>query len=273
MDLQAAIYSGMTSDTSPSDVDAFCSADRCEWDSYTTLAICASTEDVSGRLFARQSDSNITLPEIREDPPLGKGARSFWTITQISDYLSAPHILQSTVTIGDVYMVFYPPCDNQSETRGFDRWLEERKDPKNWKAFKGSFQPCLQTLKTIYLNATTATNVLETQDNLSWELIGGASSDPYSNGSFCYTRPDGENEQYCISAKDMREIFEQGIGPLFKGTGSFATAGDNYFIGDWIPTLATDIIGNDPVVCSPSAGGLHGFTRRLDNIAASLTNA
>ncbi|KAF2727672.1 hypothetical protein EJ04DRAFT_581854 [Polyplosphaeria fusca] len=262
----SALQSGMIEDfKSPSNVTGLCEGDFCTWDEYTTIAMCTSFEEITTSLYHFDNDTSNLAFSVR---PLdygfsvensGFGLISFW-MTSTHENLTPVDSLEGFLNISDVYLLYYPPCDDQGNSR-FEEWSTDLKDLKNWQAYKATFNVCLQTLNSTY-NSSMQTKIIETRKDFEWHTN--------STGNFCTSPAD--DETYCIGTKDV-EQFQLQFKSMFNGSGSFWPGGDNYYSGRWVPIVALDVMGPDPTKCDTSPSiGMTGFQRRVDNIAMSITN-
>jgi hypothetical protein len=265
-----AVLSGTLDDEKTlSDVVGNCSAEACKWEKYTTLAVCASVEDVSSQGQIKNGQFSISGTSWQPpSQPLRDQPDTFW--------MNAPFTDLSNLTdgkmrpISDIYVAYYPQCNAQGHSRGsYDEWKKQRTDASNWKAFKGSLNLCLQTLSSTF-NNTMNTTVIDTHRALTWKpKIGRDGVD-----SVCLSQPFQGND-YCVGGKDLGQ-WPSSIQRTWEGAAAMQADWDNYYTGQWVPNIVADIIGPNPVICDPNLGpgyGLEGFIRRINNMAVSMTNA
>jgi hypothetical protein len=268
-----AVLSGVLDDEKTlSDVIGNCSAEACKWNEYTTLAVCASVEDVSSQGQVRKERFSISGTSW-EPPSQGLSGQpdTFW--------MAAPFQALTNLTngkmlpISDIFMAYYPQCNDQNQTRGdLEQWRSQLSDASNWKAFKGTLNLCLQTLSSTY-NNTMNTTVTETYKDLTWK-----STDPKNTfsqtGAVCLSEPF-RGKDYCVGERDLMQ-WPSSLQRTLEGAAAIHGDWDNYYTGQWVPNIVADIIGPNPVMCDPNLGpgyGLEGFTRRINNIAIAMTNA
>ena len=80
------------------------------------------------------------------------------------------------------------------------------------------------------------------------------------------------NESYYMSLWGMEAIGAR-LRTVFNGTASLKFGGDNYYTSPSSLTVVGDMYGPNPIDCSLDPGlGIHGFEKRLSNVAISLTN-
>jgi hypothetical protein len=164
----SAILSGIAADEkSISDIKGNCSAEACTWADYTTLAICASVEEVTG--VVRNDTNNMARFNIlgsEWNPPtqnMPYVPDSFW---KASPYQSWPGIANGQLPpVADLYVAYYPACDRHNKQRTEADWKFQINDASEWKAYKGTLDLCLQTLNSTY-NSTMETKLIEGQKEL-----------------------------------------------------------------------------------------------------------
>ncbi|KAF1937071.1 hypothetical protein EJ02DRAFT_477847 [Clathrospora elynae] len=220
-------------------------------DVYQTLAIYASIDDVSSSGIIANSSEDAPIFSITGEswqPPsqLLTVPDTFWITSPFKD----PGELENDKmrSIADIFVGYYPPCNDQSQTR-LD-WRGELNNASNWKAFKGSLTLCLQTLDSSF-NSTMRTTIT------------------------CLSDRHGDDD-FCVGGADLLEWSAQ-VSRSLNGSASIYFEYDNYFTGQWVPKILTDIIGETPAYCLPDAEtgvglGLEGFMRRINNIAVYMTN-
>jgi hypothetical protein len=160
--------------------------------------------------------------------------------------------------LAQLYIVYYPVCE-----------------PLTWKAFKGTLSLCLQNLSSTVANSTMRTTILQNTSDVDWQYqftpnISGSGSFLQSH-MFC-GRYNDASEDYCIHGQYLNGHGWE-LARYFNGSASLIPGGDNYLHGDSMVGLVTDVLGTDPTACTTQPGlGFDGFKRRVDNLAAAVTN-
>lgn len=81
---EALLAGMMDNNKTVSDVQGNCSAEACKWESYTTLAICNTVEDIPSGL--RFSNDTLRLSGVSWDPPqLDYGGDTSWMTAPLSE--------------------------------------------------------------------------------------------------------------------------------------------------------------------------------------------
>lgn len=243
---------------------AVCPSGECTFDQYTTLALCHSTEDVTSQL----RDGSL-----KTEGPTGFGGNaSFWASTIFSSMRgdiggSGPvlNISEDSLEHGNskmndlahIYLTYQDPCLERKTD------VHTSLDPNKSHTYKATFRMCLQTRSTNF-NVSTSTRVDKTHIDLPWENSQNAWS----------VRLDNDSEGYRISDRSIYTIGSQ-FAKSFNVSGTFSGGPVNYLYGiDSGSSLATDIIGPNPGLCPNATGyGFEGFTRRMEHIAAKITDA
>ncbi|KAF2741367.1 hypothetical protein EJ04DRAFT_480683 [Polyplosphaeria fusca] len=274
-----AMTSGFLDDyRHPSNVTGACDSEHCSWRPFSTLAICASIEDVSSSVINATNgtgfnETQFALRGVPIDPPAAKFQKTFWMDSlnlanrgEINPPTDSPAKMPA---LTEVYTVFFPPCNDEGNDREDSSKREQFYETQNWRAYKASFNLCIQTLQADF-NITMNTTVINQEDkDIEWQK-GESESDV--GGEWCTERDD---ENLCIGNQTMQGMARE-LAALFVGSASLIPAGDNYFDGQWSPTLVTDVLGSDPTACDPDylpLHGIRGFTKRMHNIAVSMSNA
>ncbi|KAH7094363.1 hypothetical protein FB567DRAFT_556016 [Paraphoma chrysanthemicola] len=261
---ESVLSSVLSTDPSPSDIVGDCMSEACSWQPYTSLAVCASIEDISSRGVMynnSQGYPNLRIAGANWQPPSQElsGTDIFWMAAPVGDPGNLTTARPTAIT--EIYVAYYPACNSTNQPRQGvgEEMTEPRRNASNWKVFKGTLSACVQTLNSTYNNSMTTT-IIDTQRDLNWtrDLL---------------THYKGE--EFHISQKELDQwaaLFERTL----KGAAMLCEGCDNYYKGQWVPVIVNEIIGPTPWKCDPSLGldyGLKGFTRRLNNIAISLSNS
>jgi hypothetical protein len=238
---------------------------------------------------------NISLPIPKlyaaSANPVFSGARDFWMATLpgglVQEKLTktSPQSPDPRNLIADVYLIYFPTCAATENQPGVPRnnvLVEAKVNLSNWKAFKGSFNLCVQSLTTSNTNGTTKTDVVRRMDYGPWKLSGSWENHTgeSTRGAFevvYYTDPGTSPPPTGKLPYSMDVESLAALADLMRLTlNGSATLGPN-LIKQWSNPeqiiLAQDIYGPDSEICTPSPNlGIEGFRRRLENIAVSLTN-
>jgi hypothetical protein len=268
--LSAAITAMFSDYESASNVTSKCPGSRCTWEPYTTLALCYSVEDVTSTLVEHKQElvgpavfSPAALDQFRP-PPNGRNRwyNTFWTEAVYYSNHDVPWSYNLS-HIADAFVVAFDPCKNPDLNTGNStgQWH----NVSVWTAYRGTIGLCLQTLNSSFKGATTNTTVIQTRQavDLRWDKDAD---------NYC-TSIDGDPARYCVDDKAMHSLGAT-IENVFSGSASLFNGGSNEFTTDWIFTLAQDILGPSPNLCNEGPRfGINGFSRRLNNIATSMTNS
>ncbi|KAF2995327.1 hypothetical protein E8E13_001031 [Curvularia kusanoi] len=245
---------------------------QCSWDAFKTLALCSSGEDVTREITLE--DNRITLPALKgllrsdqEPPSFQSGLHGYtrkngsatatFPATSISDGTNLPNL-------AEVYYLFYDPC---VDSAGVDK-----SNMTHWRAYKGRFQFCIQTLKAISDSASkdgltkdgTTMTLINSAANLDWNQ---ATRGNYS--AFC-TKVDGEEEDFCVSEALMQSLASH-MSSIFNTTAIFNDSDlrDIQYSSEWGPLLTGPIYRN----CADDMIPRIAFFRdMLEGITYSLTN-
>tara|TARA_R110002003_G_scaffold46_21_gene3874 strand:+ start:13317 stop:14207 length:891 start_codon:yes stop_codon:yes gene_type:complete len=275
VNVRAVLAGILDRNNSISDVVGTCQAEACTWDEYTTLAVCASIEDISSKaeMFIRNDSGHLPAMRIsgaQWNPPSSSpnGEDTFWMAapTKLPETLQIGRTVVgqngSMPPLGEIYVAYFPSCNDDNKAWEFGV-IGNYRNASNWRIFKGTLNICIQTLKASFNNSMT-TQIVDTREDLRWsrEYLS-CLSEPY------------KGDKYCVGSSDMVQwstLLERN----FKGAATLAPGGDNYFVGQWTPLVVDDIIGPTPTTCNATLGpgyGLEGFTRRVNNVAISISNA
>jgi hypothetical protein len=270
-----AILSGVLEDqNSLSDIKGNCQAESCKWEDYTTLAVCPTIENVSSKGEMYKTSNNFPGFRLRGtswSPPEQQGLNSdtFWMTAPFRD--SSTVKKETLPPIADIFVAHYPQCNDQGKPRGnFSEWSAQFKNASSWKSYKGTLNLCLQTLSSTY-NNTMNTTVIETLTDLKWKSTKGTSLD---SATICLSQPHN-GEDFCVNSGDLLQ-WSASLARTLKGAATLQQDGDNYYKGQWVPNIVGDIMGPNPAICDTKLSrsyDIDGFTRRVNNIAISMSNA
>lgn len=259
----AAMLGWVQNYQSPSNVSVSCPTDYCTWPEYTTLGVCAYTEDVSSALTIGGDEDTLSIPGVE----WGRNTTASGpTALMTSTYPGGRYVgdMNATQSLADLYFIYFPVC-NATQQRYGDEYPKGLRDARNWKAFKASLQPCLHRVKTTF-NLSTSTNIISTQRDLTWRLGDNQHND---RAVHCYT-DNTTKEEYCLNTETLMVVLSR----MFKGEASLIPGGDSYTDGEYTPIILNDVLGRNLTKCVPgSSPGFKGFQSRMQNIAVSTTNS
>jgi hypothetical protein len=238
---------------------------QCSWDAFKTLALCSSSEDITREIILE--DNRVFLPALRDflqkdqDPPsfqsglhgyTNKSDAAIFPATSVSDGTTLPNL-------AEVYYLFYDGCADSD--------VMDKSNITLWKAYKGKFQFCIQTLNaSTKLGNEIGTNMflMDSTADLNWKpAIRDNSS------AFC-TSVHGENKDFCVSEPFMQRLaFHMNL--IFNTTAIFSNPNrsDILYSSEWGPLLVEQLYrycGRSDIPFSK------GFPEALEGIAHSLTN-
>lgn len=265
-----------------SDVKAFCPSAQCNWDPYTTLAICYFVEDVSSQLveqpYSIEGSKQITLPGLtisNTNDYLTTWFTTIFSVNGIARAIGPPQSdfnaselqrmsPESNFDVAHVYLAYQDPClmKNMSDT-----------SKQSWRAFKATTKICLQTLNTTY-NGSTETTVIKSYTNPEWTTTNSSQSrSSRPNGN--WTTNLGNNlETFSVDFKTAELIGNQ-LATLFNSSVSIIPGRENHFYGSMFPSrIVSNVLGPNMSVCANgTVYGLPAFDKRIANVAIGLTNA
>lgn len=200
-----------------------------------------------------------------------RGEETFWIATRYmptpSAYESSNHTDSASTTemIGDappnvaeVYVAYYDPCGE-----GRDLYA----NISLWKAYKGTFNLCLQTMLSNTTDGIMNTTIVNEHTDILKKAKDG--------WSWC-GKIDNQGPEYCGDGPIWARFGMQ-LAQLFNGSASMKSGGDNYVYDESIIQPFNDILGSKPTFCPNSSKmehlGIKGFEMRLNNVATSITNA
>jgi hypothetical protein len=275
----SAIKSGMLdSYRSLSNITGSCPTNQCSWKQHTTLAVCSSVEDISSTTVVfNKSVENFSisvqaLKDLNRSPPIqpqiDRGV-TFWMESLYLPSVTFKYNASSAETkandkglpnLAEVYVVYYPSCNGTLRLSG------NESDAKSWRALKGTFKLCLQTLESNTTDGKTNTTIVN-----EWTDIFARVKDVEED---MYCAQIGQEPKSCAGANQWSNYGKQ-IAEIFNGSASLRQGGDNNIYAESALTLVLDVLGVDPTGCTSfsSTDGLKGFGMRLNNVATSMTNA
>jgi hypothetical protein len=252
------------------------------------LALCSSTEDISEEIG--QDGIHITLAALQDYLPKGEDPPSFLSRSYLymkEGQIPPPSLLKTSAKedtnlpdLAEIYYLYYDVCvDRPSEFNKADR--------KYWKAFKGRFQFCLQTLSSERPDASTSPQIMYDKADLDWYK-----TTKFNETAFC-TKVESEKEDFCVSESVMESLSTQ-LNSFFNATAFFNDSNRETirYSSEYGPILTHDIFGgtrDTMPFCGtmfssrPANGwsnpdpyghyGLPGFSDRLRSVADSLNFA
>ncbi|KAF1809844.1 hypothetical protein P152DRAFT_441359 [Eremomyces bilateralis CBS 781.70] len=279
--LSRALISGAVANHSLSDIPAECPTSRCEWKSYTTLAICSSVEDISSELLGSSTpppgenylNLSLPVPELYSGRTDSAGRDHLWMGSVGNLYNRSDGTFSGPVNmVAEVYYVYFPPCAATHNTPGnlsMEAWKSSQAVKENWKAVKGTFNLCLQELNTTAINGSTTTTVVRREDRSPWQIDTSLRNVfyPVDNPQNLEGRLD-----YSMERSTMLALAEN-IKQTVNGSANLIAGGDNYWESALDLALGQDIFGPDPLYCTLNSNtDIGGLENRLRNISVSLTN-
>jgi hypothetical protein len=281
--------SGIATSHNLSDIAALCATNDCRWPSYLTLAICSKVEDVSSQLVFTEAapstdefifvpeDVNMTLPipelyNSEHGNPTFAGPTDFWMAT-LPAWRKGHNSPQPNL-VAEVFITYFSACratNNKTGTPTDDELNAARRNTTNWRAFKGSFELCIQSLTTSIENGATNTSMLERIDKQPWTSYG------QDNVTVLYTEPGDSNTGSDRPPYSVDDLSLQSLGDIMRltlnGSATLRAKSDKRWESSEQIILAQDVYSGDPQICIPrSDNDIQGFENRMQNIAVSLTN-
>ncbi|OAL52965.1 hypothetical protein IQ07DRAFT_629469 [Pyrenochaeta sp. DS3sAY3a] len=289
-DVFAAIDNGLiSSNVYASNASVQCVTDHCTWEPYTTLGMSVKTEDVTN-LLVTEPDMPALFPFANHSwdrtrgylIPLNETTFQVDTKWIFSEEYPTPaaESEEKLADLAQIYLSYYDPCLN---TKSDPNW----RDLKYWRGFRASFRLALFTLKSTYEQHMT-TEVVQTYDDPSWIISPLISATGLVERQLYCTEHDGE--QFCLRNDKIHTIGEQldyAMDPsmmwasympvILNQTKSGGVTETSYFLNyaERGQYLLPDVLGTKSMfTCENETGiGLEGFTRKMDNMAISLSNA
>lgn len=310
-DVFAAIDNGLiSSHVYASNASVQCATDHCTWEPYTTLGMSVISEDVTN-LLVTEPDMPALFPFANHSwdrtrsflIPLNETTFQIDTRWVFSEEYPTPaaESEEKLPDLAQIYLSYYDPCLNRKND---PNW----RDLKYWRGFRASFRLALLTLKSTYEQHMT-TEVVQTYDDLSWTISPIISPTRLVERQLYCTEHDGEN--FCLRNDKIDTLGEQldyAMDPssklsfqldvsildrevsnkslvmwasympvILNETKSGGVTETSYFLNyaERAQYLLPDVLGAKTMfTCENETGvGLEGFTRKMDNMAISLSNA
>lgn len=208
----AMIQGLFSSYVNPANVTGSCATGMCTWERYTTLSICATTEDVTDRLIEGRILSNGTRlpPSIGEQtlgpadtsnlPPTRDNTTFYTYVERLEDTGGWDFRRNNTdVALPDfarVYVIYYDPFkDLDAGSEEYDSVLNVR----YWLAVKANLHACIQTMNVTYDRFWQA-NIVDSRSDVNWRYVikGG---DELSYCSLVHALDD-----FCLSHYMMYQV-------------------------------------------------------------------
>lgn len=166
-------------------------------------------------------------------------------------------------SLAEIYFLYY---DTKADPGGFDQ-----ANRTNWRAFRGTFQLCIQTLNATQSSSRSGhagveMTLVQSTANIQWDK-----TTKFNTSAFC-TRPKGESEDFCISDQYMQKLAFH-MNRVFNATASFDGSDHNKFrySSEWGPYLVKPIY-HDEMVNMHNFDRIWPFQDMLEGVAFSLTN-
>jgi hypothetical protein len=285
-----AIGAGLQQNTiDPSDAAAYCPTNKCSWDNFTTVGVCAQTEEITHLIEERIiSDGNssrrepiIQFPFAEPGMIWGPSDSKFQAYTQQIGYYNDPIMSSGSPDsqdyvgtrknddsdlpdIAQVYLMFYDPCLGAKDPSNNTRQM----NVKYWRAFKGRIRLCLQDIEAKFEN-DLKTTILNSRSNVTW--------DPeYQYASQQRESTASQNPPFATI-----EMMGRILSTTFHFAGTYHNDADNNTSWwQWEGTsnaaaqMTVDVLGyNVSDSCQNRTGlGFEGFAGRLNSVATSITN-
>lgn len=281
--IQTGLLAGLSVilDTSPA-----CSSGNCTWPAYSSLAICASSADVTSSLQTK----NVSVPS--DYPGAPKGTTVEWYLTNqnyiinnaitllnlnsvakknpIVDNLDNPISLDFSdsiafknvsLPVADVFIIYTSSVEDTLS------------NPANFSAVEFVLEWCVQDFTTNVTNGTASTQRFGSYTNFT-------TPNPQESSAFLTARPNGGgNPVYMIEAQ-THYILQNYFRGLFQGEANLTTNDASSTLS--VTNDATqalfqpfDIFGekvNGVDLTAGRGGGLPSLQLILNNIATGMTN-
>lgn len=286
---------GMTLLSTLSDLSAACPLYSCSWESYTTLALCSTVEDISASLKVTDWNEtnprfvNLTIPELEKfqnqsDIQTGYVMNSlFWVysthapelpdIPTASRYEGSTHLTQ--LKVSEAYLVYIPPCDATIKEPDKFPLFTPRSNSSLWRAYKATFSVCLQTLWTNVENGKTITRAFDGPQTTEWQFKEIELDAKTRDVSYYTDFGDETKERYSINYRTLDQI-NNILGSFLRGNSSGYDFGDIVHSSIWEAGLTSDILGTSPGTCdfkSDPTKEFSGWQKRVQSLSDSVTNA
>lgn len=169
-------------------------------------------------------------------------------------------------TIAKTHLFYAPPCEDNSTTSETAHhhqlvWVE----PSRWRAHRATWKLCLQTIEASFDNSSLTAKIVDYETDLEWHDTSG-------HPQKCATsKLDGR--QYCFSARSHLRM-HQVLAEVFNVSARLDIGAYRYVYTQWSPVLIRDVLGDNVYACSNNNSqlGFNGFTRKINNVAISLSN-
>lgn len=223
-------------------------------------------------------DVNMTLPipelyDPEQGNPTFAGPTDFWMATLPA--WRTGHKNARPNLIAEVYITYFSACratNNKVGTPREDELLAARVKLTNWRAFRGSFELCIQNLTTSIINGATNTSILGRVDKQPWITYGGEneiiSYPEAGNSTSSNNRPP-----FSIDATSLLALGDI-MRLTLNGSATMRAKSDKRWESSEQVILAQDVYSGDPEICRPGPNtDIQGFRNRMQNITVSLTNS
>lgn len=248
----AAIYNGMTSSPSLSDIKPQCSTGNCTFEPYHSLSICAYpvtnlTSQIKNTAITKGTDCSVwgtgSTHMCKYSLPNGMylyGINEFLNVSTASASMS-----YSNDTILDFFVVYYSTALDSIQ------------------AMEGALKFCGQTYNTSVTSAQTETNVID-----SWGALNMSYSTPRADGSPIYPLVGGQ--QVLSVDKDVFAAMGVALDQVFQGNWQESDDGNQFFLTpDGSISTAAQVLSILLYNETEPMAALQNFT---DKLSIALTN-
>ena len=288
--IKSVITQGLTkSSHNLSDVRPHCTATNCTFSQYSTLGVCASTEDFTSHIvprcgYANYDDSGHAVDctytiDALQDHPGFRPTR----FTDMDVLLGASALNARTVKPTGLHRWYdaYELPDNDALSEIYILYVPSEKGAKDLnlnttlRALKGTFRLCIYDLETSVSNGQTHTMAVKVHDDLDWQVDqwppGLQSSLKWGVHT---TLPNDPEKQIFRMDGSVRQAFTNYMaGGVFFGKWY---RGPKDYGGDSTDNFAARAIGLAMYENSISGAkfvGTRGVDDLLENVALGITNA
>lgn len=310
-DIYAAMDNGLINDhIYASNATGICPTEFCTWDPYITLGVNVITEDITNMLV-RQPDMPAVFPQANhsfERKDIGDQGYHNQSTFQLDtrwifnkEYPTPENSNGVLPDLAHIYLSYYDPCLNIEKNPDW-------RDLKYWRGFKASFKLSLMRLQSTYRQSMN-TEVIQIYDSMSWTNSSYPSATSLVERQMYCAKQDAE--EFCIRSDKLAALgdnLDWVLNPnsmwfpysiLSEISTNFPTttlvmwasyipvAVNSTKVGkttefayqmkyaDRAQYILPDILGKKSIfVCrNETKIGLEGFTRKMNNVATSLSNS
>jgi hypothetical protein len=283
-DESVAMVQALLSDHIDADnVTGECLTDFCSWKPYTTMSICATTEDISDTLLSMMAHHNgsIFLPNLLDQGLAEISAvlpnTSLFTHIESLLYYQFPDYEgdMNMVPFSNLSILFYDPCKAaNSGMEGFARLHHL----ENWTAIRAAFRPCAQVFTSTY-EKYWRTEIETPNSELHWYAYFEHGSFERSSDTIYCTTPHSTGEETCIRHSLLSSVARSILmtynvsATIRQGELGFEDAKEEFESQRTWKSIILDDIRKDshdgPPACNEEA--FTTFNNRIQSIAASVS--